>query len=140
MDVDDGDEDSAMAGIGMDSAVQANINRFAQSGRLGGLKTGPTKARKGTGNNVAKYWDRVYAGEIKHPRFDPQNPVRKKSRSKRYLDGVKLSPELVVEREEALKKARTDKPKHAGRPAPIESDPATDAEFDALMSNMGLGF
>lgn len=140
LDIDDSDDDAILAGVEIDSSVQAQINKFAQAGRAGGSKTGPSKARKGTGANVARYWDRVYAGEIKHPRFDPANPVRKKSRSKRYADGMKLSPEMAVEREAARKKARTDKPRQAGRPAPIESDPASDAEFDDLMSSMGLGF
>lgn len=64
----------------MDATVAARIRQYAyvESGRRGGSKTGPTKARKGTGENVSRYWAKVYAGEIQHPGYDPKNPKTKK--------------------------------------------------------------
>lgn len=117
--------------VGMDSAVAAKVKRyvFVESGRRGGSKTGPTKARKGTGTNVSRYWDRVYAGEIKHPGYDPKAPCRK-SRSKRYSDGVPISAKV--------KKSRTDTPRRAAPVAVVP--PEVNEDFDSVMASMGLGF
>lgn len=123
----------------MDSAVAARVRQYAyvESGRRGGSKKGPTKARKGTGSNVARYWDRVYSGEIQHPGYDPKKP-KCKSTSKRY-DPATGEPRDASHR---VRKARTDipRPSMAGLPDGIgaEEVEVVEDEFAATLGRMGL--
>ena len=118
----------------MDSATAARIRQYAyvESGRRGGSKKGPTKARQGTGANVARYWDRVYAGEIQHPGYDPKNPKRK-TNSKRYnADGSRRDPSDS----KPDRKARTVIP----RPGigGVSADIVLEDEFAASLGRMGF--
>ena len=123
----------------MDATVAARVRQYAyvESGRRGGSKKGPTKARRGTGANVARYWDRVYAGEIQHPGFDPKRP-KCKSTSKRY-DPTTGEPRDASHR---ARKARTDipRPGMAGLPDGIGADEVevVEDEFAATLGRMGL--
>jgi hypothetical protein len=123
----------------MDSATAARIRQYAyvESGRRGGSKKGPTKARQGTSANVARYWDRVYAGEIQHPGFDPKKP-KCKSTSKRY-DPATGTPRDASHK---ARKARTDipSPSMAGFSDGGGADEVAivEDEFAATLGRMGF--
>jgi hypothetical protein len=111
----------------LDDATRAKLYRMEAS-RRGGLKRGPTKARKGTGENVRRYWARVYAGEIQHPNYDPKHP--KVKRRPRRGQGAKSGSTPIRDDRNAL----TVIPSPAM--GSVSSD--IDAEFESVLGGMGL--
>ena len=104
----------------------------AHRGRIGGIACGPTKARRGTAENLRRYWERVKAGEI------PRQKRRWQKRPVAFGETARRRPPAKKQDQNATTPTPPTPATNQPMPAPVVVPEQHGAEFADILRNMGF--